>query len=301
MFTLAHLSDIHLGPMPRPKSFELMGKRALGYLNWQKRRRHYSRVFLDRLIADLVEQKPDHIAITGDLVNIGLPSEFRLARLWLETLGTPETVTVVPGNHDAYVHLRRDPGFRHWQDYMLPNAAAAALCGDTGGPFPFLRCFDEIALVGLSSARPTLPLMASGRLGAGQLTRLGAMLDILHDARACRILLIHHPPLPGMSAWRHALHDARAAHASLLRHGAELVLHGHSHIDSVATLLMSRGALFVVGVASASSSFPQTGLQARYNLFGFKQTQNGWRIHMRSRTLSEHGPAIETDQGVLTA
>lgn len=300
MFTLAHLSDIHLGPLPRPRYFELMGKRALGYLNWQKRRKQYSRIFLDRLVSDLVEQKPDHIAITGDLVNIGLPSEFHLARLWLETLGTPDKVTVVPGNHDAYVHMRRDPGFRHWQDYMLPNAAAAALFGESDGPFPFVRRFGDVALVGLSSARATLPLMASGRLGAKQLSRFGALLEALNASRACRICLIHHPPLPGMSPWRHALHDARAAHASLMRHGAELILHGHSHIDSVATLHTPRGAVFVVGVAAASSTFAQTGLRARYNLFSFEQGKDGWRIHMRSRTLAESGPPVETDRGVLT-
>lgn len=301
MFTLAHLSDIHLGPMPKPRYVELMGKRAFGYLNWQKRRKLHSRDFLDRLIADLVEQKPDHIAITGDLINIGLPSEFRLARLWLEALGTPDTVTVVPGNHDAYVPLRRDPGFRHWQDYMLPNAAACGLVGEGNGAFPFVRRFGDIALVGLSSARPTLPLMASGRLGGDQLMRLGALLDLLNASRTCRICLIHHPPLPGMSPWRHALHDARAAHASLMRHGAELILHGHSHIDSVATLHTPRGAIFVVGVAAASSTLAQTGLGARYNLFRFEQVKDGWRIHMRSRTLGEDGPAIETDRGVLTA
>src|SRR5687768_14674595 len=120
-FTLAHLSDVHLGPLPRPRSADLIGKRMFGFINWQRRRRQYSRHFLDRLMTDLAEQRPDHIAITGDLVNIALPEEFRLARAWLETIGSPETVTVVPGNHDAYVRLRRDPGLKRWDDYMRNN------------------------------------------------------------------------------------------------------------------------------------------------------------------------------------
>ncbi|MBC7583853.1 MAG: metallophosphoesterase, partial [Tardiphaga sp.] len=38
-FTLAHLSDVHLPPLPQPAIGELLGKRMLGYINW-KRNRH---------------------------------------------------------------------------------------------------------------------------------------------------------------------------------------------------------------------------------------------------------------------
>ena len=38
MFVLAHLSDPHLGPVPMPRFAELTGKRALGFVNWQRRR-----------------------------------------------------------------------------------------------------------------------------------------------------------------------------------------------------------------------------------------------------------------------
>ena len=41
--------------------------------------------------------------MTGDLVNLALDGEIEMARLWLETLGAPQDVSVVPGNHDAYV------------------------------------------------------------------------------------------------------------------------------------------------------------------------------------------------------
>ena len=58
---------------------------------------------LDALVEDLQAQRPDHIAVTGDLVNISLVAEFAPARAWLESVGTPDHVTVVPGNHDAYV------------------------------------------------------------------------------------------------------------------------------------------------------------------------------------------------------
>ena len=298
-FTLAHLSDIHLGPIPRPRSAELLGKRMLGYINWQKRRRQHSRALLDRLMADLAEQRPDHIAITGDLVNIALPGEFLLARAWLETIGSPETVSVVPGNHDAYVRLRHDDGHRHWDAYMQSNWESAGLIFQPENGFPYVRRFEEIAIVGLSSAVPTLPLMASGRLGNRQLATMGLVLDALGEERLCRVILVHHPPLPGMSPWKSALHDARAAQSRFIQHGAELVLHGHAHRDSITPLVTPHGPLFVVGVASASSAFRRLGRVARYNLFTFLKTNTGWRIHMRSRSFGEDGVLRETDHGLL--
>ena len=38
MFTLAHLSDIHLAPLPDPRWQELIGKRLTGYINWRRKR-----------------------------------------------------------------------------------------------------------------------------------------------------------------------------------------------------------------------------------------------------------------------
>lgn len=301
MFTLAHLSDIHLGPLPRPRYTELIGKRMLGYINWQKRRRQYSRQYLDRLTADLALQNPDHIAITGDLVNISLPREFLLARAWLETLGTPDKVTVIPGNHDAYVRLKRDSGFRNWNDYMRSNWAAGGLMLDAGDSgFPFVRRFGDIALIGLSSALPTAPLMASGRLGPEQLAAMSVLLDALREERLCRVVLVHHPPFPGMSPWKSGLHDAVATRTRFLQHGAELVLHGHAHRDSLLPLATAHGPLFVVGVSSASATFRRVGRIARYNLFTIRQTNAGWRIHMRSRAMGEDGEPVETDHGLLT-
>ena len=74
-FTLAHLSDPHLPPLPSPRLSELMGKRAFGYLNWTRNRhRYHRRDVLDVLMSDLQAQVPDHIAVTGDLVNLGIGS-----------------------------------------------------------------------------------------------------------------------------------------------------------------------------------------------------------------------------------
>ena len=104
MFVLAHLSDPHLGPLPAPRLRELLGKRATGFINWRRKRHLIHRGdVLARIVADLKAQAPDHIAVSGDLVNISLPGEYLPALTWLSSLGPPDDVTLVPGNHDVYI------------------------------------------------------------------------------------------------------------------------------------------------------------------------------------------------------
>ena len=103
-FRFAHISDLHLTSLEDVKVSDLLNKRALGYLSWRlRRRREHAPEVLTALLRDLRQLTLDHIVITGDLTHVGLPSEFQQARQWLEALGAPTDVTVVPGNHDAYV------------------------------------------------------------------------------------------------------------------------------------------------------------------------------------------------------
>jgi len=83
MFRLAHLSDPHL-PMPPARAAQLLNKRVTGYYNWWRHRVHlHVPQALAGIVADIKAQKPDHIALTGDLVNVALPQEFRRAAEWL--------------------------------------------------------------------------------------------------------------------------------------------------------------------------------------------------------------------------
>ena len=119
MFTLAHLSDPHIGPLPEPRWTDLIGKRVTGYLNWQRKRRFiHEPAVLAAITEDVVKQAPNHIAVTGDLVNIGLAPEYPQARDWLEHLGSVRDVSVVPGNHDIYVRAAASFAGRQWGAYM---------------------------------------------------------------------------------------------------------------------------------------------------------------------------------------
>lgn len=274
MYVLAHLSDPHLGPLPAPRPGELLSKRGLGYINWLRKRRAIHRPeILAALVADLKSHAPGHVAVTGDLVNLSLSSEFGPARAFLEGLGNPDDVSLVPGNHDAYVRSAIGFALRDWNEYMR---------GDAGETFPFVRRRGPLALIGLSTSLPTLPLAATGRLHGEQLARLPDVLESLAREGAFRVVLIHHPPVAGANYFRR-LTDAAALRDMLHKHGAELVLHGHHHEASLNWLAGPRSRIPVVGVPSASGAPGHHDDPAGYNLYEIDGGSGLWRCKLVKR------------------
>jgi 3',5'-cyclic AMP phosphodiesterase CpdA len=270
-FTLAHLSDPHLPPLPEVRLADLAGKRALGYLNWKRNRHKYHRRdVLDALVLDLQGLRPDHIAVTGDLVNLALEAEFPPSRAWLESVGAPDRVTVIPGNHDAYVRGTRHRFVEAWEHYLEGDDASVG-----GATFPFLRRRGPLALIGLSTAVPTPPLMATGTLGVAQLEALERVLARLSGEPVFRVLLIHHPLRSDSRVKR--LTDSRDLLALLKRHGVELVLHGHDHVHSTIWIEGPKGAIPAVGVPSASALAHGRYPDAAYNLFSIERDGAAWR------------------------
>jgi 3',5'-cyclic AMP phosphodiesterase CpdA len=277
MFTLAHLSDPHIGPILTPPLRELLNKRGLGLINWyRKRHRHHSTDVLRDIVRDLHAQSPGHIAVTGDLVNISLDSEFARAARWLGDVGAPPEVTLTPGNHDAYVRRVAGHAAGHWGAYMR---------GDDGAAFPFVRRRGPLAIVGLTTSLPTGPLMATGRLGGEQLARLAEILRALSREPLFRVILIHHPPIPNRGHYMKRLIDAPILRALIAEHGAELLLHGHNHEQQLIWLDGPTGRVPAVGVPSASAIISDHDEPAAYNLYRIAGAPGAWECEMVSRGL----------------
>jgi 3',5'-cyclic AMP phosphodiesterase CpdA len=273
-FTLAHVSDPHLAPLPKPRAGELLGKRALGYLNWTRNRHKYHRrEVVDALVADLNTQGPDHVAVTGDLVNLALNAEFSPALTWLQGVGAPDRVTAVPGNHDAYVRATRHRFTDVFADYVSGD--------DNIARFPTLRRRGPIALIGLSSAVPTPPFMATGTLGRAQLDRLEGLLEGLAKESTFRVLLVHHP-LQSKSRIKR-LTDSDALRALLKRRGVDLILHGHDHVHSTIRIEGPQGTIPVVGVPSASALAHGRHPGAAYNLYRIERDNVSWHCEQIAR------------------
>lgn len=262
MPTLAHISDLHALRLDgvRPLDF-LSHKRLGGAANLLTRRRdkHPLRLF-SALVDDLNRVRPDHVVVTGDLVNLSLPSEFDEARAQLDRLALgPEGVTVIPGNHDVYT--RGAARHREFERALAPYACSD---GEREPCFPLLRLRDGLAIIGLSTARPSPVPFADGRLGPAQLARAEELLA--RHADRFRLLLLHHPPVDNRHAFLRGLRDRAALQAMLSRVGAELVLHGHEHRDLVAELPGPSGPIPVLGIGSGTYDDPRRERRARYRL-----------------------------------
>ncbi|MGI9591874.1 MAG: metallophosphoesterase family protein [Myxococcota bacterium] len=274
MPTLAHVSDLHATPVRVVNPLDFASKRFFGWLSWRvKRHRIHRPEVLEALVHDLESVAPDQIAITGDLTNVACAFEFPEARAWLERLGPPGLVSVIPGNHDAYVGIAHERSWSLWEPYVASDQPG----GGTG--FPTLRRRGELALVGLCSANPTLPFLASGTLGSAQLERLEKLLGELAGSGLCRVVMIHHPITEGAVTARRALTDADALRAVLERTGAELVIHGHGHHQHFASTPGPRGPIPVVGVASASDA-----RHGQYHLYDVTRRGDGFQIRARVRS-----------------
>lgn len=295
---LVHLTDPHLTTLSGESRRAIRGKRRLGYWSWKRKRQfRHRRELLQQITAAVLQERATQIVVSGDLTQIGLPEEIAAARGWLESLGPADRVTLVPGNHDVY---RADswPTVRaQWGDYLGLAAQERGRVGvDTAGQassaeFPRLRQLDGpqggLAIISLCSAYPAPLLLADGRLGAAQLERLDGLLS---RAAGFRCLVLHHPPLPGMTAWRKALRDAGRLRSLLAAHGPELVLHGHLHRNQAGPAL---GATRIFATASASSA--ETRAPASYRVFDIEPlpagcpgqgTQHGWSVVMRLKGLA---------------
>jgi 3',5'-cyclic AMP phosphodiesterase CpdA len=288
-FTLAHFSDPHLGPLPAASWQDLANKRASGLFSWTRNRvKIHKPAVLKLLVEDLKAQSPDHITVTGDLVNISLPAEFKAAARWLETVGTPDNVTIIPGNHDAYVAMPWADSLACWAPYMLGSRAPGGpeTLPQNGADFPFVRRVGSIALVGTSTAVPMPPFIAAGRLGAEQLCRLRDQLRYLGRDGLFRVVLIHHPPFGGGAYKRKSLLDAQDFQEVLADAGAELVLHGHTHVSGLARIQTPQGPIPVISVPSASAVAAGHKDPSRYHLYRISRSADSWRVEVDIRGLN---------------
>ncbi|HEY5167618.1 MAG TPA: metallophosphoesterase [Pseudolabrys sp.] len=292
MFTLAHLSDPHLAPLPAPRWSELIGKRVTGYINWQRKRRFiHDPAVLAEIVADMKSQAPDHIAVTGDIANIALPGEFTRGRDWLESLGLAKDVTFVPGNHDVYVSEAAAYATRQWEAQMSDD--------DGIGGFPFLRRRGPVAMIGLSTGVPTAPFLATGWLGTKQLAGLSGVLNEIKNENLFRIVLIHHPPVSEAARHKRLL-DAPILLRVIAAHGADLIIHGHDHVHMINWLKGPNGTRVpAVGVPSASAAPGTSKGAAAYNLYRIEGSAGAWTCELVSRGISPAGEVIEQKRMAL--
>jgi 3',5'-cyclic AMP phosphodiesterase CpdA len=256
-----HTSDIHLLDLQGVRPWRYFNKRLTGGANLALGR---ARTHDDRLFDEMVRLVPtlgvEHFVVTGDLTNLSLESEFAYVRTKLETVPVP--ITIIPGNHDVYT--RGSARHRRFETYLGHLMEGDRVDDET---YPFMLRRGDVALIGVSTAVATLPLYATGRVGAPQLERIATLLDRAKAEGLCRVVLIHHPPVPGVSKARHDLLDLDAFGEVIAKHGAELILHGHEHVRFEGALAGPEGPVTVHGIGSGTSLSNRPGRQASFSVY----------------------------------
>jgi 3',5'-cyclic AMP phosphodiesterase CpdA len=281
-FTLAHISDVHLGPIPKGAAWrQFRLKRMIGAANWRLRRgRLHGNSVADALAADVMAHAPDHVAVTGDMVNLAAMDEFPRAARWLNALGNADSVSFVPGNHDCYVTANWENGLGLLAPFMTGEMRieGTVTSRQVAAPFPYVRLRRNVALIGLNTGLPQALFKAGGRLGGQQIETARRLLRELREKGYFRCVMIHHPPLPELCAPRKALADAAAFTEVLRAEGAELVLHGHNHRHMLNWMQAASGPVPVIGIPAASGMGAARRDSAAWYLFEISREGGQWRV-----------------------
>lgn len=282
---IAHLTDPHLTSLSTVSPFKLAGKRRLGYLSWRyKRRQEHCTTMLAEIQSAIAAEAPDVIVVTGDLVHIGLAEEIASAARWLEELNAISPLVLVPGNHDCYANDTITHMHQQWSRFLNVDAGGRE-------SFPSLFQNGRFSIIGLSSALPMPFWSAGGLIGKTQLSGLERILDETPNAFRC--IALHHPPVPGQIQRRKALADADSLHQLILRHGIELVLHGHVHRNQE---LLIGGRTRIMASASASKATKIN--RASFRLFDIAPDRDAWQVHATLKSIDDSGQAISLSQQV---
>lgn len=271
---IAHLSDLHVLDLEGVGPERFLNKRFTGWVNLRMKRSHkHRRGHVEAVAAEIAAARPDHVVITGDLTNLALETEFEAVRALLEDkLGLdPSQVSVVPGNHDLYTRgaLRSQRFSRYLAPYVTSDMPELAADLELGR-FPFVKLRDHVAIIGLSSAVPRPPLVASGVLGRLQLAALTRILGSSEVKGRVPVVLLHHPPHNPPSRIKtlvEGLWDASALCDALEGADRGLVLHGHLHRRLRADVPGRVGKLLSVGATSASLHHDDEHKMAGFNVY----------------------------------
>ncbi len=221
---VAHVSDVHmLESRPAVGSTYTWSVRLVSYarrLDFTSRARKLSRALTSAALCGAT-----HFVISGDLTEIGSDAQFdAFAAALHDAKITPENVTLVPGNHDAYTSAN---GWARALDGPLrafrgSSAHAPGSVVDRGDVV-FLpvdsSCFQSIARSG-GHVTDATALAIESRLA-----------DPAFKGRAV-VLVQHHPPYAHKSGawnWIDGLRGAARLTELLSRSENVQLLHGHLH------------------------------------------------------------------------
>ncbi len=266
MRRIAHLSDVHIldsraGRQARYRfatKLVTLGQRAV---DPQQRRKR-----LARALAAAKASGADHFVISGDLTEVGEDAEFEEIAEVLHDAGLPDgSVTLVPGNHDAYTTI--DGWTRALRGPLARFAAAsAAMAGkivDRGA----------VAFLPIDTTRFQTIARSGGVFTKDAAAAVDRRLRDPAFRDKAMVLVVHHPPFHPVRAlkWIDGLRGAADVLELLARHSRLQLLHGHLH-----RIFNHILATTVVGAALAQA-WPLPRTEQAWPLGG-PRTEQAWSL-----------------------
>jgi 3',5'-cyclic AMP phosphodiesterase CpdA len=246
MTRLFHISDVHFGCEDTQA------------LSWVK----------DRIAAE----KPDAVALTGDLTMRARHREFRAACAWIQSLAAPVTVEV--GNHDL-------PYFNPFERLLAPYHRIRSI----------ERLVErELDLAGIAivplktTARAQWRLNWSlGYVGPGALAKTLKGIDDLPERKVV-LVTAHHPLVEANTRGKALTKGGERALAALAGAGVTAVLSGHVHDPFDLMKDTANGPIRMIGAGTLS-------LRIRSTPPSFNEiTIDGGTVHVKVRTFGEDIP-----------
>lgn len=274
---IAHLSDLHISPVPLPRPWieAVHLKQVLGYINWLRGRGAHSRFRLDLTMAAIAGAEPDAIALSGDIIELGMSSEFAAGATILSDLLSIAPLALTLGNHDPYTPASIRRLQTYWERF-LPGGATTAT--DPREAYPQVWSSGPLALITLCSGTPTWLFSAEGAIGRAQMQRLDAMLAALDRTAQVPVLHIHHPPDTAQLSALQRLRDGDQLLDVMARHDCPLILHGHTHRGELRQLSCLGKRLVLAGASSASAVATRGPAAAGFNLIDLSRSDDCFHI-----------------------
>lgn len=266
MRRIAHLSDVHIVDGSEKKGaryrfaskFVGVGRNGLGPKDRAGR--------LARALATAKAGGADHVVISGDLTELGDTAEFeRFAEVLHDARLPEDSVTLVPGNHDAY---SAEDGWRKAMAGPLARFSAAS-AADAG------KVVDRgnIAFVPIDTTQYQTIARSSGVFTEQTAQAIERRLVDPAFREKAMVLVLHHPPFHPVRAlrWIDGLRGGAFLLELLARFPRLQLLHGHLHriFDHIVATSSAVGA--AVGLLPRVA--PSTSAETR--LFGAPATCEG--------------------------
>jgi len=198
------------------------------------------------------QQQPDLLVLSGDITQRASCEQFRVARTFIDRLGTP--VLAIPGNHDI-------PLFNLVSRFLHPYARYGEAFGENLEP---VHSSPDLLVVCVNTTR--WYRHKNGEVSLDQIERVATLLEGA-SADQLRLVVVHQPVAVLRSEDEH---DQLRGYAAALERwagsGCDVVLGGHIHLPYVMALPALARPMWAVQAGTSVSCRVRDGFSNSVNL-----------------------------------